>query len=100
MMTKNRQNIISQVGRVYFKAGKVYWKANTVYLTVNGANAQSRPSGILFAQANGKLYFEFLKIFSVPENHLPLQGAKRFRSQRFLKCIMIILTIWQQKVKE
>jgi hypothetical protein len=25
---------------------------------------------------NGKLYFEYLKIFSVPENHLPLQGAK------------------------
>jgi hypothetical protein len=35
------------------------------------ADAQSRLSGILFALANGKLYFEELKIFSVPENHLP-----------------------------
>jgi hypothetical protein len=38
---------------------------------VNRAKAQSRPSGILFAQANGKLYFEFLKIISVPQNNLP-----------------------------
>jgi hypothetical protein len=43
---------------------------------VNQANTQSRPSGILFASANGKLCFEYLKTFSVPENHLPLQGAK------------------------
>jgi len=38
---------------------------------VNRAKAQSRHSGILFAHANGKLYFEFLKIISVPQNNLP-----------------------------
>jgi hypothetical protein len=43
---------------------------------VNRANAQSRPSGILCALAHGKLCFEYLKTFSAPENHLPLQGAK------------------------
>ena len=43
---------------------------------INRANAQSRRSGILFAPANGKLCFEYLKTFSVPENHLPLQGVK------------------------
>jgi len=45
---------------------------------------QFRPSEILFALANGKLYFEFLKIFSVPENHLPLQGAKTLPKSAFL----------------
>ena len=44
--------------------------------TVNRANAQSRPCGILFAPANGKLYFEFLKIFSVPENTCPCREQK------------------------
>jgi hypothetical protein len=46
---------------------------NSQFSTFNylRANAQSRLSGILFALANGKLYFEYLKIFSVPENHLP-----------------------------
>jgi hypothetical protein len=46
-------------------------------IKVNRAIAQSRPSGILFALANGKLYFEYLKIFSVPENHLPPQYIDR-----------------------
>jgi hypothetical protein len=30
--------------------------------------------GFSFAPANGKLCFECLKTFSVPENHLPLTG--------------------------
>jgi hypothetical protein len=38
---------------------------------VSWAYSQFRDSGILFAPANGKLYFEFLKIFSVPENTCP-----------------------------
>ena len=45
---------------------------------VSRANAQSRPCGILFAQANGKLYFEFLKKISVPQNHLPHKGEVRY----------------------
>jgi hypothetical protein len=45
---------------------------------VNWAIAQSRPSGILFASANGKLYFEFLKSISVPQNHLPHKGEVRY----------------------
>jgi hypothetical protein len=32
---------------------------------VNGANAQSRLSGILFAQANGKLCFDYTETLSV-----------------------------------
>ena len=51
----------------------------------NRANAQSRTGGILFAPANGKLYFEELKIFSVPENTCPCRGQKHFRSQCFYK---------------
>ncbi|KAA6348516.1 hypothetical protein EZS27_004040 [termite gut metagenome] len=54
---------------------------------VNKANAQSAQRRILLSMDNGKLYFECLKIFSVPENHLPLmlyvRGQKRFRSLRF-----------------
>jgi hypothetical protein len=53
-------------------------------IKANRANAQSRLSGILFALANGKLYFEFLKIFPVPENHLPLQGVKTLPKSAFL----------------
>ena len=49
-------------------------KVNTVISKVNRAKAQSRPSGILFAQANGKLYFEFLKRISGTQNHLPHKG--------------------------
>jgi len=51
---------------------------------VNRAIAQSRPCGILFASANGKLYFEVLKIFSVPENHLLLQRVKTLPKSAFL----------------
>jgi hypothetical protein len=51
-------------------------KVSPVILKVNRANAQFRDSGILFAPANGKLYFEFLKIFSVPENTCPCRGQK------------------------
>ena len=45
-------------------------------------------------QANGKLYFECLKIFSVPENHLPHRpqrhGENALRSRRFLLRVSII----------
>jgi hypothetical protein len=69
-MEQARQNIIQEAHRVYFKAGKVYSK-------VNGAYSQSRPSGILFAQANGKLYFERLETFRAAQNHLPHKGGER-----------------------
>jgi len=60
-MRKSRQKFTTKVNPAHCKVSRTNSK-------VNGANAQSRPSGILFAPANGKLYFEFLKIFSVPEN--------------------------------
>jgi hypothetical protein len=66
------------------KVNKDDTKVSTAISKVNRANAQSRPSGILFALANGKLYFEFLKIFSVPENHLLLQRAKTLPKSAFL----------------
>jgi hypothetical protein len=46
-------------------------KVNRANSKVNRANAQSALWRILFAQANGKLCFEYLKTFSAPENHLP-----------------------------
>jgi hypothetical protein len=73
---KCRQMLIEEVGLANRKV-------NPVYLTVNGADAQSRQSGILFAQANGKLYFECLKIFSAPENTCPCRGRKILRSRIF-----------------
>jgi len=36
-----------------------------------------------FAPANGKLYFEFLKIFSVPENTCPCRGLKTLPKSAF-----------------
>ena len=53
-------------------------KVNQAIPKVNRAKAQSRHSGILLAQANGKLYFEFLKSISVPQNHLPRKGEVRY----------------------
>jgi len=38
----------------------------------------------LIASAISKLYFEAVEINFAPQNHLPLQGEKRFQSQRFL----------------
>jgi len=66
-----------EVNPAYLKIGKTNSQ-------VNRANPQSRLSGILCALAHGKLYFEFLKIFSVPENNLPLQGAKNTPKSYFL----------------
>jgi hypothetical protein len=75
-MRKSRQNIT-------VKSVPVNSKVNPANIKVNGANTQSRPGGILFAPANGKLYFEFLKIFSVPENTCPCRGRKMLRSRIF-----------------
>ena len=65
-------------------------KCNRAITTVNRAIAQSRPSGILFAQANGKLCFEYLKTFSVPENHLLLQRVKTPPKSAFLSIIQLL----------
>jgi hypothetical protein len=73
----------------------IAFQVNPANSKVNGANAQSAHRRILFAQANGKLYFEYLKIFSVPENHLPLQGAKHLRSRCFLKRVSIDIGLQQ-----
>ena len=58
----------------------IKWKFSSVYVQVDDnvyintiSNFSYRNS---LSRDNGKLYFEYLKIFSVPENHLPLQGAK------------------------
>ncbi|GAB6013498.1 hypothetical protein [Viscerimonas tarda] len=59
-------------------------KVSLANIKVNRADAQFRDSGILFAPANGKLYFEFLKIFSVPENTCPCRGQKRAPKSAFL----------------
>ena len=61
-------------------------KVNKANPKVNRAKAQSRPSGILLAQANGKLYFEFLKRISGTQNHLPHKGEVRY-SEVMRPCI-------------
>lgn len=46
-----------------------------VSLKVNIANTESVPQGGFYLRrANSKLYFECLKIFSVPGKNLPLRG--------------------------
>ena len=67
MIKKCRQKLIA-------KAQLTYSKVSMANLKAERANAQSRSCGILFALANGKLYFEFLKIFSVPENTCACSG--------------------------
>ena len=49
------------------------------------AKRLSRHSGILFAPANGKLYFETLETFSASQNRLRLQRAKHLQSRCFYK---------------
>jgi hypothetical protein len=77
-MQKSKYNFRTEV------AGLAISIVNLANSKVNRANAQSRPSRILCALAHGKLYFEFLKIFSVPENHLLLQRAKTLPKSAFL----------------
>ncbi|MDR1865930.1 MAG: hypothetical protein LBR08_10220 [Bacteroidales bacterium] len=60
--------VISTVDRAIPKVNRVTQKS--IGLTSNS------PEANLFAQANGKLCFEYLKTFSVPENQLaPLPDA-------------------------
>ena len=85
-MQNSRYNIIAEGQSMLIrKSVPVILNNQSRYTKVNRANAQSRPGGILFALANGKLYFEFLKIFSAPENHLPWQGAKMLPKSAFLE---------------
>jgi hypothetical protein len=73
-------------------------KVNPANMKVSRANVQSRPSGILFAPANGKLYFAALKILSVPQNNLPLQGKKCSEVAFPSKTVTTkIPKVWQQK---
>jgi hypothetical protein len=62
-----RQKPVIQVG----KNPATDTEINQANSKVNRANAQSRPSGILFAPANGKLYFELLISFCAAQNNLP-----------------------------
>jgi hypothetical protein len=65
------------------KVSRAFSKVNTAYQKVNLAYSQFCDSKILLSLDSGKLYFEFLKIFSVPENTCPCRGQKRLRSRRF-----------------
>jgi hypothetical protein len=49
-------------------------KVNIFYPKVNQAYSQFCDSKILLSLDSCKLYFEFLKIFSVPENTCPCRG--------------------------
>ena len=71
-MTRKTQQKTRKNGRE--KAGNVYPKVNRANSTVNKANAQSRPSGILCALAHGKLYFAKYKIGFLP---IELQGFRK-----------------------
>jgi hypothetical protein len=68
---------------------KTIWLAETV-IPANSKSTGLTPNparGISFAPANGKLCFEYLKTFSVPENHLPpvasCKGEKRAPKSAF-----------------
>ena len=79
-MQKCRHHFMSKASRVYFPVNKVYSK-------VNRANTQSRQSGILFAQANGKLCFVQqildLQHKTTCPHALKAGGRNALRSRRF-----------------
>jgi hypothetical protein len=81
------------------EAGKTERKVNMANLKVSRANAQSRPGGILFAPANGKLYFEAFGINSMLQNNLPHAGEGNAPKSHFRQKTVItkIPKIWQQK---
>ena len=56
---------------------------DTIRCKVNKAIDKSRLSGILFAPANSKLYFEVLKIISAPQNNLPLKRGGKYSKVAF-----------------
>ena len=85
-MTRKTQQKTRKNGRE--KAGNVYPKVNRANSTVNKANAQSRPSGILCALAHGKLYFALLTSFSAAQNHLPRKGENLLRSRKSFQRII------------
>jgi hypothetical protein len=82
----NAKNNINHAKSQYTFTAKV----NFANSKVNNANIQYRHSGILFAQANGKLCFEVLKTFSVPENHLPCREQNTAEVGVFLERYSII----------
>jgi hypothetical protein len=66
---------------------------------VNSVHLQCCGSRILFAPANGKLYFGAAKIFPSHQNNLPRAGKNVLRSRTFIQKIFTlkIYTAWQQK---
>jgi len=58
-------------------------KVNRANPKVNRAKNQYRASGILCALAHGKLYFEALKMFSVPQNDLPRKRGRKHSAVMF-----------------
>ena len=61
-------------------------KVNRANPKVNRAKNQYRASGILCALAHGKLYFEALKMFSVPQNDLPRKRGRLLLRSRAAVC--------------
>jgi hypothetical protein len=86
-----KMNIIAMQKSEYIsmpKTGKTGRNVNLANMKVSGANAQSRPSGILIAHAIGKLCFALLTPFSAAQNNLPRSlaagGRNALRSRRFI----------------
>jgi hypothetical protein len=75
MMQKSAYISISETGKINRKVNNIGMNVSEVNLNISRSNAQSRPSGILFASANSKLYFEVPGINSVPQNNLPRTGG-------------------------
>jgi hypothetical protein len=96
-MTRKTQQKEGQNDRV--KASNVYPKISKTNSTVNRANIQSRPSGILCAPAHGKLYFGATGIFPSYQNHLPRAGRNVLRSRTFIQKTFTLKThtVWQRK---
>jgi hypothetical protein len=79
---KTRQN-----GRA--KAGNAFLTVNNADSKISRAYSQFCGSKILLSLDSGKLYFECLKIFSVPENHLPLRVQKRAPKS----CVLVKISV-------
>jgi hypothetical protein len=84
---KTGQNGRPKVNNVSSETNKAYSKVSRANSTVNKANAQSAER-ILFAQANGKLYFALLTSFSAAQNHLPRHGEDSLRSRKSFQRII------------
>jgi hypothetical protein len=83
MTRKKRQKVgVKSMAKAHILLSKV----SELKALLNWACSQFRYGGILYALAYGKLYFAFLKIFSVPENPCSCRGQNASGVSVFIQC--------------